>query len=82
MELEGNLDHDYEDIFSKTKISEALGTFGDKKAPGLDGFPPKVLKEVCKGPNLARLQAIYKASYGLGYVPRCWRSAKAKTIVK
>ena len=42
----------------------------------MDGLPPKILKEICKGPNVKRLQAIYKASYGLGYVPRCWRIAK------
>ena len=74
-------DLDYE-TFTETKLSKATNTFGNLKAPGPDGFQPKVLKEFIKGKSIQRLLALYMASYALGYVPRPWRTSKAISIPK
>ncbi len=63
------------------KVREALDSFGDYKAPGPDGLPPVVLKNL-GSQALARLTEIYKASYLLQYLPKVWRKARVIFIPK
>ena len=69
------------DFITVHRVKVALDSFGSLKAPGVDGFPPIVLKNL--GPRaLERLTHIYKASYLLGYVPYEWRRARVIFIPK
>jgi ribonuclease HI len=63
------------------KVSEAIATFGDLKAPGPDGIHPIVLKRLGKK-ALRRLTETLKASYRLGYTPRAWRHSRVVFIPK
>ncbi len=69
------------DFITVNKVKVALSTFGDHKAPGPDGIPPIVLKNLSNR-SLVRLTNIYKASWLLGYIPREWTTAKVIFIPK
>ena len=63
------------------KVIEAAKSFGDFKAAGPDGIQPCVLKHL--GTLAAmRLSNMFKASYLLGYVPKCWLKSRVIFIPK
>ena len=76
-----DINNDAAYFINETTVRQAIITFGDFKAPGPDGIPPKVLKQI--GPRaLKMLTRMYKASYLLGYVPLVWRQARVIFIPK
>ena len=68
-------------LFTIEKLEKAISSFAGHKAAGPDGFKPIVLKHMGIKAR-QQLLAIIKASYCLGYVPKCWRDAKVIFIPK
>ena len=69
------------DLISMEKLKVAIASFANIKAPGTDGLPPVVFKNI--GPKtLQRLLDIYKACYLLGFLPEKWHDVKVIFIPK
>jgi len=68
-------------FITNEKVKYAIESFGEFKAPGVDGIQPTVLRKL-KGESLTWLTNIYRASYLLGYVPSQWRKARVIFIPK
>ena len=62
-------------------VTDAIHTFGPRKAAGPDGFPPCVLQHFGET-AVRRLRTLYQASYLLEYVPKLWRKSKVIFIPK
>ena len=63
------------------KVAEAIKSFGDYKAAGLDGFKPCVLKNLTPK-AISHLTKLYTASLMLNYTPQAWRKSKVIYIPK
>ena len=74
--------HDHRASFITVQaITDAIQTFGPRKAAGPDGFPPCVLQHFGTEATV-RLARLYQVSYLLGYVPKKWRESRVIFIPK
>ena len=66
---------------TEDKVKEAINSFGSGKAAGPDQIKPTVLKNL---PScfMKRLTELYRASIGLGYIPKAWADSKVIFIPK
>jgi len=76
-----DLDDPNASFITEAKVRHSISTFGEYKAPGLDGLQPAVFRHL-NGNSLTWLTNIFKASYLLGYTPSNWRKAKVIFIPK
>ncbi len=63
------------------KVTSAIESFGNGKAAGPDQIKPTALKNLPKAFK-ERLTEIYRASIGLGYIPKAWADSKVIFIPK
>ena len=68
-------------FISTSKVTEAIKSFGDFKAPGPDGIQPFILKKLGFRAT-ERLVAIFRASYLLGKLPSAWLQSKVIFLPK
>lgn len=63
------------DIVTDDRVRWAISSFKTYKSPGLDGIYPIVL---LKSWHLIirKLKAIFRASTGLGYIPKLWQQVR------
>ena len=62
-------------------VQKAIESFGDNKAPGVDGIKPIVLKQL-PSVMLHRLSLLYRAILTIGSTPETWKRAKVVFIPK
>ena len=74
--IEGKLNY-----ITTEKVTEAIKSFGDFKAPGPDGFKPCVLKQLSRE-AVEHLTKLYTASILLSYTPTCWTKSTVIFIPK
>ena len=63
------------------KVKEAIKSFGDNKAVGADGLPPKALKEL-PDKYYVFITELYNRCLEVGYTPIAWREMKVVYIPK
>ena len=66
---------------TEEKVTAAIESFGSGKAAGPDQIKPMVLKNLPSSFK-KRLTEMYKASIGLGYIPKAWADSKVIFIPK
>ena len=76
-----NINDEAVEYITMEKLEEALASFGDYKAAGVDEIKPIVLKNLGQK-ALYRLVKIFKASIMLAYIPKCWRESRVIFIPK
>ncbi len=69
------------EYITEEKVTAAIESFGSGKAAGPDQIKPTVLKNLPSSFK-KRLTEIYKASIGLGYIPKTWANSKVIFIPK
>lgn len=76
-----NMDDRKAAFINPHRVKVVIKSFGPYKGPGPDGHPPVVYQNLGTS-ALQRLCRLYKASYLLGVMPRCWREIKVIFLAK
>ena len=63
------------------RLEEAIKSFGEHKAAGMDDIKPLVLQKLGDKAK-ERMLKLFKASMLLGYIPKCWRESRVIFIPK
>ncbi len=66
---------------TEDKVKTAIDSFGSGKAAGPDQIKPIVLKNLPSS-YIKKLTELYRASIGLGYIPKVWADSKVIFIPK
>ncbi len=68
-------------VCTEAEVRKALNSFGDRKAIGADGIPPKALKEL-PDKYYSYIANLYNRCIEVGYTPIVWREMKVIYIPK